>query len=183
VGFRPLQYASLRVSGRNLATTLASIDAIWKKFRPDRPLSRHFLDQDFDALYVAEAREAQMFTFFSALAIGIACLGLFGLASFTTERRTKEIGVRKAIGGTVTDIVLLFSAEFGKLVLVANLLAWPISYFLMQSWLASFAYRIGLSVWVFVGAALAALAIATLTVGSVAARAASVKPVHALRYE
>ncbi len=178
-----LQYASLRVTGRNLAQTLDYIDTKYAQFRPERPVSRHFLDQDFEALYQSENRQAQMFTFFSALAVGIACLGLFGLASFTTERRTKEIGIRKTIGGSVADIVLLISGEFGKLVLVANLVAWPVAYFLMQRWLASFAYRIDMSVWVFVASAVCAFMIACLTVGSVAARAASTKPINALRYE
>ena len=146
-------------------------------------MSRHFLDQDFEALYSGEARQAEMFTFFSALAIGIACLGLFGLASFTTERRTKEIGIRKAIGGSVADIALLFSGEFGRLVLFANLFAWPVAYFFMVRWLADFAYRIDLSPWTFVASAAVAFVIACVTVGTVAARAAMAKPVRALRYE
>jgi putative ABC transport system permease protein len=178
-----LQFASLRITGRNLPQTLADIDAKWAELVPDRPIARHFLDQDFEVLYQAEVRQGEMFTLFSALAIGIACMGLFGLASFTTERRTKEIGIRKTIGGSVTDIVLMISGEFGKLVLVANLVAWPVAYFLMQRWLASFAYRVDMSVWVFVAAALCAFVIACLTVGSVAARAASAKPINALRYE
>jgi putative ABC transport system permease protein len=124
-----------------------------------------------------------MLSFFAALAIGIACLGLFGLASFTTERRTKEIGIRKTIGGGVMDIVLMFCGEFGRLVLVANLVAWPVAYIAMQRWLSSFAYRADMSPWIFVGSALAALAIACITVGGVAARAASTKPARALRYE
>jgi putative ABC transport system permease protein len=181
--FAFLTYASLRVSGRDLPATLDYIDATWARFLPEQPVSRHFLDEDFEALYRSETRQAQMFTFFSALAVVIACMGLFGLASFTTERRTKEIGIRKTIGGSVTDIVLLISGEFGKLVLVANLVAWPVAYFLMQRWLASFAYRIDMSVWVFVASALVAFVIACVTVGSVAARAASMKPVSSLRYE
>jgi putative ABC transport system permease protein len=183
LGFQPLSEASLRVTGRNLAATLAHIDATWAKFMPDRPIARHFLDADFEALYASEQRQGEMFTFFAALAIGIACLGLFGLASFTTERRTKEIGIRKTIGGGVLDIVLMFCGEFGRLVLVANLVAWPVAYLLMQRWLAGFAYRVDLSAWVFVGSGLAALTIACLTVGAVAGRAASTKPVNALRYE
>jgi putative ABC transport system permease protein len=181
--FSLLTVASLRITGRELPQTLAYIDETWAKLGPDRPISRRFLDDDFEALYQREARQAQMFTFFSALAILIACMGLFGLASFTTERRTKEIGIRKTIGGSVTDIVLLISGEFGKLVLVANLIAWPAAYFLMQRWLASFAYRIDMSLWLFVAAAACAFVIACVTVGSVAARAASAKPINALRYE
>jgi putative ABC transport system permease protein len=181
--FLPLNVASLRLTGRDLPKTLAYIDETWAKLVPDRPISRRFLDDDFEALYLGEARQARMFTFFAGLAIFIACMGLFGLASFTTERRTKEIGIRKAVGGSVADIVLLLSSEFGKLVLVANVIAWPAAYFLMQRWLASFAYRIDMSVWVYVASALCAFVIAYLTVGSVAARAAAAKPISALRYE
>jgi putative ABC transport system permease protein len=124
-----------------------------------------------------------MFTAFSALAILIACLGLLGLASFATEQRTKEIGVRKVVGGTVLDIVRLFTGELSKLVLLSNVIAWPAAYFLMQRWLENFAYRIDMSFAVFVGSALLALVVALLTVGTIAARAASLNPVHSLRYE
>jgi putative ABC transport system permease protein len=113
----------------------------------------------------------------------IACLGLFGLAAFTTERRTKEIGIRKVGGGSIFDIVRLFTADFSKLVLLANIVAWPAAYILMDEWLSRFAYRIDMSPWVYVGSALLALAIAWLTVGAVAARAAGAKPLRALRYE
>jgi putative ABC transport system permease protein len=181
--FEPLQVASLKISGRDLAATLQHIDSTWAKFVTDQPVARRFLDDDFEALYNAERRQAQMFTLFAALAIGIACLGLFGLAAFTTERRTKEIGIRKTIGGSIGDIVLMFCGEFGRLVLLANLVAWPVAYLLMQRWLSTFAYRVDMSPWIFVGSALAALTIACLTVGGVAARAASTKPARALRYE
>jgi putative ABC transport system permease protein len=181
--FETLRAASIKVSGRNLAATLDYIDKAWAQFNPDQTVRRRFLDDDFEALYGAERREAQMLSLFAALAIGIACLGLFGLASFTTERRTKEIGIRKTIGGGVADIVLMFCAEFGRLVLAANLVAWPVAYIAMQRWLSTFAYRGDLSPWIFVASALAALAIACVTVGAVAARAASTKPARALRYE
>jgi putative ABC transport system permease protein len=181
--FVPLRSASLRIAGRDLPTTLAYIDTTWAKFLPDVPISRHFLDDDFAALYRAEERQGQMVTFFAALAIGVACLGLFGLASFTTERRTKEIGIRKAIGGGVLDIVLLISGSFGRLVLVANVVAWPIAYIAMQRWLAGFAYRIDMNLWIYAASAALTFAIAWLTVAAVAARAASGKPVNALRYE
>src|SRR5690606_21863422 len=108
---------------------------------------------------------------------------LFGLASFATERRTKEIGVRKVMGGTVADIVRLFTGEFSRLVLLANLVAWPVAYLLMRRWLESFAYRIDLHPAFFLGSGLLALAIALATVGFVAARAAAVNPVKSLRYE
>jgi putative ABC transport system permease protein len=121
--------------------------------------------------------------FFSGLAIFVACLGLLGLSRYATERRTKEIGIRKVVGGSVWDVVRLFTGEFAKLVLLANVIAWPIAYFAMHRWLTSFAYRIDMSFAVFIGAAVVALALALLTVGGVAARAASAKPMRALRYE
>jgi putative ABC transport system permease protein len=178
-----MRAASIKISGRNLAATLDYIDTTWARFIADQMVDRRFLDDDFEALYSTERRQGEMFTLFSALAIGIACLGLFGLASFTTERRTKEIGIRKTIGGGIGDIVLMFCGEFGRLVLVANLVAWPVAYLLMQRWLSSFAYRVEMSPWIYFASALAALVIACITVGGVAARAASTKPARALRYE
>jgi putative ABC transport system permease protein len=182
-GFRAIREASVRVSGRNLEETLAHIDAMWRQFVPDQPVTRRFLDQDFEALYRGEQRQAQMFTLFALLAIVVACLGLFGLAAFTTSRRTKEIGLRRTLGARVGDIVRLFTVEFGTLVLVANLLAWPAAYVLMQRWLGTFVYRVELGVTVFVASGLLALLIASVTVAAVASRAARAKPVKALRYE
>jgi putative ABC transport system permease protein len=180
---RATDAASLKVTGRDLESTVAFIEAKWREYGPNLPVSLRFLEQDFEALYQSERRQAQVFTFFTVLAIAIAGLGLFGLASFAAERRTKEIGIRKAVGGTMWDVVRLFASEFGKLVLLANVIAWPLAYLAMQRWLAGFAYRVELGAGVFVGAAIMAFAIAWLTVGAVAARAASAKPVRALRYE
>jgi putative ABC transport system permease protein len=182
-GFRTIREASVRVSGRDLPRTLEHIDAMWKQFVPDQPVTRRFLDQDFEALYRGEQRQAQMFTAFAAIAIVVACLGLFGLAAFTTSRRTKEIGLRKTLGARVPDIVRLFTFEFGSLVLLANLLAWPAAFVLMRRWLATFSYRVELSMAVFVASGLLALLIASVTVAAVASRAARAKPVKALRYE
>jgi putative ABC transport system permease protein len=181
--FATIREASIRVTGNDLQATLAHIDATWKRFMPDQATTRRFLDQDFQALYEEEARQGQMFLYFSVLAILIGCLGLVGLASFATEQRTKEIGVRKVMGGTVFDIVRLFAGEFSRLVLLANLVAWPAAYFLMRRWLESFAYRIDLDPLVFVGSALLALVVTLSTVGVIAARAAATKPIHSLRYE
>jgi putative ABC transport system permease protein len=181
--FNFIDTVSARVTGQDVAGTLAGIDAAWRKVLPNEPIVRRFLDEDFDAQYRSEQRQMQMFTSFAALAIFIACLGLLGLAWFSTERRTKEIGIRKTLGGSVWDVVRLFTTEFSRLVLLANLVAWPIAYFVMQRWLQGFAYRIDLGVTLFIGSALVALAVALLTVGGVAARAASAKPLNALRYE
>jgi putative ABC transport system permease protein len=175
--------ASIRVTGADLETTLAGIDAVWRELGPDVPILRRFLDDDLDALYRGEQKQAQLLTLFSALAILIACLGLFGLASAATLRRTKEIGIRKALGASVADIVRLLTTEFGALVLMANVVAWPVAYFAMQRWLSGFAYRIELGPVVFVASAALALVVAVLTVAAVATRAARAKPVATLRYE
>jgi putative ABC transport system permease protein len=180
---RGVRNISVRVTGNDLTQTLAFIDATWARFNPGEPANRHFVDADFAAQYRAETREAQMLATFSLLAIFVACLGLAGLASFATERRTKEIGIRKVLGSSVLDVVVLLGGEFGRLVLAANLIAWPLAYYSMQRWLAGFAYRVDMPLWAYVASALAAFAIAWLTVGAIAARAASVKPLHSLRYE
>ncbi|HEX5049606.1 MAG TPA: ABC transporter permease [Gammaproteobacteria bacterium] len=182
-GFRTIREASIRVSGRDVPRTLAYIDATWKQFVTDQPVTRRFLDQDFEVLYRGEQRQAEMFTAFASLAIVVACLGLFGLAAFTTARRTKEIGLRKTLGARVGDIVRLFTVEFGTLVLLANLFAWPAAFVLMRRWLGTFSYRVELGPTVFVASGLLALLIASLTVAGVASRAALAKPVKALRHE
>ena len=178
-----LREASIRVSGADLDRTLTGIDAVWRELGPAVPVLRRFLDDDFEALYRGERRQAQLLTVFSVLAVIIACLGLYGLASFSTARRTKEIGIRKTLGASVPEIVRLFATEFGVLVLIANVVAWPVAYFAMQRWLAGFAYRIELGPFVFVASALLALLVAMLTVALVATRAARAKPVTTLRYE
>jgi putative ABC transport system permease protein len=178
-----LPRASIRISGQDIPGALKLIDEKWRQFEPGQPLNRRFLDDDLNALYASEQRQAHMFVYFSALAIFVACLGLFGLASFTTEQRTKEIGMRKVLGASVWDIVRLFTTEFTKLVLVANVIAWPVAYILMQRWLANFAYRIDLGPVVFIASGFIALLIAWLTIAAVAARAADSRPILALRYE
>ena len=152
---------------------------------PGEPAQWQFLDDRFDALYRSEERQAQMFGVFSAFAIFVATLGLFGLASFTTERRTKEIGIRKVMGASVKDIVVLLTTDFTKLVLVANVIAWPVAYYFMNGWLGRFAYRAPFAdwAWTFIVAAIAALAVAWLTIALQASRAATARPVLALRYE
>jgi putative ABC transport system permease protein len=166
-----------------MAETLAYIDDVWREFLPELPLNRRFLNDDFEALYSAEQKQGQMMTYFTLLAIFIACLGLYGLASFNAERRTKEIGVRKVMGSSVWRIVLLLTNDFSLLVLLSNIIAWPVAYFAMDRWLENFAYRIDLTPMIFIGSGLIALCIAWVTVGGTAAKAASQKPILALRYE
>lgn len=175
--------ASIRLTGNNLEETLQYVDDTWRKFMPEYPVQRRFLNEDFEALYKSERRQGGLFAYFAQLAIGIACLGLYGLSIFNTEQRRSEIGVRKVLGGSVWSIVLLLTNDFSKLVLLSNLIAWPVAYFVMNRWLENFAYRIDLTPLIFIGSGLIALCIAWVTVGSTAAKAASAKPVLALRYE
>jgi putative ABC transport system permease protein len=176
-------YMSVRIRPENLASTLAFLKDKWQALVPEQPFEYFFLDSDFDRLYRAEERTGRIFGYFSALAIFIACLGLFGLAAFAAERRTKEIGVRKVLGASVRQIVLLLSKEFTRLIVLAFVVAAPISYFAMNRWLQDFAYRTEINPFIFVLAGLFALVIAWLTVGYQALKAALANPVEALRYE
>ncbi len=176
---------SVKLAAGDHREAIEYFETVWNRLVPSEPASWEFLDDRFDALYRAEARQAQMFAVFSAFAIFVATLGLFGLASFTTERRTKEIGIRKVMGASVKDIVWLLTSDFTKLVLFANLIAWPIAYYFMDQWLNRFAYKAPFAewAWLFVASAIAALAVAWLTIALQASRAATARPVLALRYE
>ena len=176
-------FISVRIRPDDIPTTLALLENKWHEFAPGYPFEYSFLDDDFDKLYRAEDRLRKTFGCFSLLAIFIACLGLFGLTSFATEQRTKEIGIRKILGASVSGIVLLLSKEFTKLVIVSNLIAWPIAYYAMNRWLQDFAYRIHIGLGTFLLAGAIALAIALLTVSFQAIKAALANPVEALRYE
>ena len=180
---RPPMYLAIRLHPGNVAEAISAVEETWKKLAPNQPFSYTFLDQDYARLYNREQQMSHVFQIFSGLAILIACLGLFGLAAFTTQQRTKEIGIRKILGASVSGIVCLLSKDFLKLVLVANLIAWPIAYYAMNQWLQSFAYRINLSIGTFILSGLIALLIALLTVSYQAIKAARANPVEALRYE
>jgi putative ABC transport system permease protein len=176
---------SVKLAAGDYRPAIAHFESVWKKIVPGEPVFWEFLDDRFDALYRSEARQAQMFGIFSAFAIFVATLGLFGLASFTTERRTKEIGIRKVMGASARDIVLLLTTDFTKLVLLANVIAWPVAYYFMNNWLNRFAYKAPFSewAWLFLASAMAALVVAWLTIALQAGRAANSRPVLALRYE
>jgi len=162
---------------------IASIEKFYSSFNPGFPLTYRFLDQDYQELYAAERRVAALSKYFAGLAILISCLGLFGLAAFTTERRTKEIGIRKILGSTSAGIVYLLSGEFTKMVLASIAVALPASYFLANMWLENFVFRIDLQWWIFVLSGAAALFIAWLTVGIHTMKAAGVNPAQCLRNE
>ncbi|WP_158224656.1 ABC transporter permease [Agaribacterium haliotis] len=188
----PMIYHLVEESSQNISVKIDTdytdelipfIHASWQELMPNRAVNLSFLDENFEAMYNSQDKQATMFIAFSSLAIAVACLGLFGLASFTTARRTKEIGVRKVMGASVPSIVVLLTKEFAVLVLIANVIAWPIAALAMRAWLKNFSQNIGLPFSVFIFAAVLALLIAWLTVASHATRAAMRKPVHALRYE
>ncbi len=169
----------------DIAATLDFLKQKWQEYRPNFPFQYSFIDERYEQLYQSEHRLGQIFGTFSLLAVFIACLGLFGLASYTAEQRTKEIGVRKVLGASLGNIVLLLSKDFARLVAVATLFSWPIAYFAMSRWLQEFAYRININhqLATFLLAALLAFAIALLTVSFQAIKAAMTNPVEALRYE
>jgi putative ABC transport system permease protein len=178
-----IKYIFVRIAPGDFAGTLALLRNAWREIAPSRPFDYYFLDEDFDQQYRAEERWTQIVLYATAFAIVIACVGLFGLSALTVAKRTKEIGVRKVLGASVAGIVGLLSREFVKLILVANLIAWPLAYIAMNSWLQDFAYRVDVGWWVFVLAGGLVLLIALLTVSYQAAKAALANPVEALRYE
>jgi len=180
---REFNYLSVLVRTQNISETINLLRNAWSKVRPNIPFEYYFLDDNFNSLYKSEQKLSQIFNYFSLFAIFVACLGLFGLASFHTERRTKEIGIRKVLGASVTNITVMLSKEFTKWVLVANIIAWPVAYYAMSRWLQSFAYRISIGPGIFVFSAAVALLIAMLTVSSQAIKAAIANPAKALRYE
>jgi putative ABC transport system permease protein len=176
---------SVKVQTTNLKGTIASIEKAWHSVIPYRPFSYFFVDEMFDRQYRAEDRFGKLFLYFSILAIFISCLGLLGLASYSTIQRTKEIGVRKVLGASVGGIVGLLSKDFLWLVGIAFLVAAPVSFLLMKGWLDTFYYRINIysAWWIFVLAGLGAFAIALFTISFQAVRAALANPVNSLRTE
>jgi putative ABC transport system permease protein len=174
---------SVRVKAGQTQEALAAIDRTWRQFAPTVAVRRRFLTQFFDRLFAADAQQGEMFGFFVGIAIFIACLGLFGLAAFSAERRTKEIGVRKVFGARTGEILRLLLWQFSIPVLIANVIAWPIAWYYLTGWLESYAYRIALSPFYFIAAGAAALVIAWITVIGHSLAVARANPVHALRYE
>ncbi len=182
LGPQPNWEMAIRLSGGNTEEKIAIIKSHWKKFT-DAPFEYTFLDKNFEAEHAREKRIGLIFLLFTSLAIFIACLGLFGLATFTAEQRTKEIGIRKVLGATVTEITIMINQDFMRLVGIANLLAWPIAWWLMHSWLEEFAFRISFPWWVFIVAGSLTLVIAFLSISFQAVRAARGNPVKSLRDE
>ena len=172
-----------KIEAEQVGEAVAHLEEVWRQHAPDTPFELSFLDEIFDRLYRDEQQMAEVLRAFAVLAVLISGLGLFGLASFMAEQRTKEIGIRKVLGASVPSIVLMMTHEFTRWVLLANLLAWPLAYFVMRHWLERFTFQTELGVGVFLGAAAAAVTVALLTVSLQATRAATNNPVRALRYE
>jgi putative ABC transport system permease protein len=174
---------SVNVATAGLSNTISAIEKKWKTYIPNRPFSYFFLDEFFDRQYRGEERFGRLFLNFSILAIFISCLGLLGLASYSTMQRTREIGIRKVMGASVSNIVNLLSKEFLLLVVISFFIAAPVAWYFMHHWLLDFAYRTNISWWIFVAAGCTALLIALVTISFQAIRAAIANPVVSLRSE
>jgi ABC-type antimicrobial peptide transport system permease subunit len=167
----------------NPEQAMPKIEAVIKKDNPSYPFDYRFVDDQFDQLFSSEMLVSKLSRVFAALAIIISCLGLFGLAAYTAERRTKEIGIRKVLGASVAGLASLLSTEFIKLVIISSLLAFPLAWYAMNAWLLNYAYRITISWWVFAAAGAAAMLIAVITISFQAIKAALANPVKSLKTE
>ena len=174
---------SVRIEAKDMSRTLGYLEEKLQPHLSEQPFSYSFLDEDFARLYEGEEKSRHIFGIFSLLAIVISCLGLFGLASFTAEQKTKEIGIRKILGSSVLGIIEMLSWRFTKWVILANIIALPAAWYVMNRWLQNFAYRINIGLWIFVVSAALALFIALLTVSFQSIKAATANPVDSLRYE
>jgi len=174
---------SVKFASSNSQEALEHLEKTWRSFLPIRPFDFQFTSDRYSRLYDSEHKQGQLFSMFSGLAIFIACLGLFGLATFNTLQRVKEIGIRKVLGASVPSILVLLSREIVLLILLANLIAWPVAWYVMGMWLDSFAFHVAMNPFVYLTAALAAVALALLTVSTQSIKAAMTNPSHTLRYE
>ncbi len=174
---------SVKIASSDMQQAIEHVEKVWNEFIPHRPFEYDFLSVQYQQLYEAEQKQGQLFTTFSVLAIAIACLGLFGLATFNTMQRVKEIGIRKVLGASTTHIVGILSKEIIVLVIIANLISWPLAWYFMDKWLDGFAYKVNLNIGIFVLATFAALLVAFLTVSSQTIKAALTNPSKTLRYE
>jgi putative ABC transport system permease protein len=174
---------AIKMKTAGIDNTISGVQQVWNRFTPDMPIEYRFLDDSFEQMYIAEDKLKILITLFTAVALFVGCLGLFGLAAYSAERRRKEVGIRKVLGASVQGVVLLLSKDFIKLVAIAFLIASPIAWYFMHQWLQDFAYRTTIGVWIFVAAAIVTIAIALITVSFQAIRAATANPVKSLRTE
>ena len=179
----PNSYIIVRLKNDHLAKSISLLESTWKSFVDKTPFKYSFLNENLEQQYTSELKLGKIFFIFSILAIFIACIGLLGLAFYSVEQRTKEIGIRKVLGSSITGIVVLLTREFTKWLIIANIIAWPVSYYLMNKWLDGFAYKMNMSIGIFLSAGLISLFIASLTVSYQAVKAAAANPVKSLKYE
>ncbi len=177
------RYVFVKFMSEQTKEAIASIQRVYNSFNPDFPLEYAFLDEAVERLYHSEQKTKTIFNYFTLIAIFISCLGLYGLAAYMAQQKTKEIGIRKVLGASIIHIMTNLSKEFIILVCLANAIAWPLAYYSMNKWLKNFAYRIDLSVWIFILSGLVAFCIALLTVSYQSVKAATANPVDSLRYE
>lgn len=178
-----MSMAILRLSANDITGTVEKIKDVWGEIAPEQPLNFYFVEDEYDRMYRAEERMGRLAFYFSILAVFIGCMGLFGMSSYAAEQRTKEIGIRKVLGATVPGILRLLSKEVLILIAVACVIAWPISFYVLDRWLQNFAYRINLDIYIFIFAGIFALAIAMLTISFQSIKAALADPVKSLKYE
>ncbi len=174
---------NIRTSGKNTEAVLDFIDKARSEFGDRYPFEYHFLTDNLDDYYKAETVIGRIFRYFTFLTIFIAALGLLGLSAFLAQQRTREIGIRKVFGSSVSSVAILFIKEFSKWVLIANLIAWPVAWYGMNRWLQDFQYRVNISIWMFAGALLLSLGVALLSVLWQSARVALINPAQSLKYE
>ncbi|WP_154402466.1 ABC transporter permease [Mucilaginibacter endophyticus] len=176
-------YIAVKLRPGDYAGAINRIRSVWKSFMPEYPFDYHFLDQQYDELYRTDQTMGKVFSVFTVLSVIVACLGLFGLAMYTAERRTKEIGIRKVLGASIANVVMMLSRDFLKLVLLASVIAFPVAWYAMHTWLQDFAYRTSISWWVFVFATGIVTLIALVTISFQALKAATNNPVKSLKSE
>jgi putative ABC transport system permease protein len=174
---------SVKIRPGNLQDSIKFLEEEVKKFSPQYPFEYSFFDEVFDRAYRAERKMESLFNIFAAVSIFISCIGLFGLSLFMTEQRTSEIGIRKVFGASVSGITLLLSREFIRWLVLANIVAWPVSYYFMRQWLQNFTYRTGLGIRIFLFSGILALFVALLTVSYQSIKAALANPIDSIRYE
>lgn len=179
----PLNWIEVRISSNNVRETIESLKQVWTRIAPERPFQFEFMDEDLQQQYKAEDRFLKIFISFSVLSVVLGGLGLLGLTAFMAKRRTKEIGIRKVLGASTLKLISILSIDFLKLVVIANVIGWPIAYYLMNNWLKNFAYQTTISLWIFIGTGLAALIIALMAILYHSLKVSRANPVRALRYE
>jgi putative ABC transport system permease protein len=173
----------IKINGNDVSSALSSIKKIWNGRIVDRPFEYHFLDEEYDRLYKNEQNTARIFSTFSAIAILLACLGLFGIVAIMTVQRTKEIGIRKIMGATVVNIIMHFFADYLKPVFIAFIISVPLAYYFANKWLLGFAYHIAIPVWAFIISGIFCIAISVATISIQSLKAALSNPVDSLRNE